>query len=325
MQKNWSTYRITLLLYLGILILPFGFYTIYNTFEKIEKDAYTLIQLHKNHANILQVTQTVDIQKRTMLIESINKNFSTIKPWFYKNVNNVFYVGGKSPKEDFIQVANAWGKVQKTLDTTKHSDILYEYSKNMHSLLFNMSKMVLLAKDKVYNILYLTSAITIILFLLLIYAVRSYIHYQLTKDSIYDKETNLYNKRYFTEYAFSLCSTAQRHQYPLSVLFVILDRFDIKKLDKEQSTLFLAQLGEIFNGVMRDGDIACRYDKTKFAILLPFTTEEKVMHLKKRLNDTLEKQHFNVISKPIFKYVITQFDVNETYEAFTLRSDEAIQ
>ena len=38
MQKEWSSFRITLLLYLVVLILPLSFYFVYSSFKTIQSD-----------------------------------------------------------------------------------------------------------------------------------------------------------------------------------------------------------------------------------------------------------------------------------------------
>jgi len=326
MKKNWAIYRITLLLYLAIILLPIGSYSIYRIFQDIEKDAFTLIQLHKNHSKILESMQIPIDSLRTEQFQEINQNFTYLDTWFKENKDNTYYVGALNPYLDFHKMLKNWHNVQKTWGSTSQKDAFTNYIKSMHTLLFNIKHIVLLSKTKVYNLLYIITIIMMTIFILLILGVRSYIAYQLRKNAIHDYDTKLFNKKYFLSELSKSCARSARNKSPLSMLSISIVNFNeqMQKCDKKTKSHILSLLGKTILSLTRSSDTACRHDDKYFCIILPDTKEENASILKNRLQSSLQKCDFALGTPLEFKFSISQFDYAETVETYLERVESML-
>jgi diguanylate cyclase (GGDEF)-like protein len=325
MQLDWSAYRITLLLYIGVLILPFSFYYTYTSLQNLEANRTILYQLNKSGAEILAVTHTQDPQERSRHIKEIDKTLFMIKPWFKENNRKEFYVGGRSLLEDYDQLLKYWNILKNDLYNNTTTTAL-QYWKHTRSLSFIIEKMVLLKEAKIYNLLYLTFAITIILLLLLIYSVRAYIYIQIKKHAIHDHETKLFNKKYFLSEIKTTLSRSIRYKYPLSILSITIVDFDKMDniYDKNTKTQIFKIFGALIISLTRASDVACRYDKNSFFIILPFTEEKDALILEERIRKAFEKHDFFTTPKPKFKFATDHLNYEETAEAFVTRIENLL-
>ena len=170
------------------------------------------------------------------------------------------------------------------------------------------------------NLIYITSALSVLFALYSIYFVRLYIEKQMKKHTIHDHETGLFNKKYFLAELHSTFSSSMRHENPLSLVFVSPNSFTDKTYDKKTKSILMKELGELFTSVTRNSDISCRYDENHFAVLLPLTNREHALILEDRLKKALENHDFKVTPKLHFDLVTTEAEFDETEEAFIART-----
>ncbi len=170
------------------------------------------------------------------------------------------------------------------------------------------------------NIIYITSALSVLFALYSIYFVRLYIEKQMKKHSIHDHETHLFNQKYFLSELHSTFSGSIRHENPLSLLFVSLNGFTEKTYDKKTKNNLMKELGELFTSVTRNSDISCRYDENHFAVLLPLTDRVHALILENRLKEALENYDFKVSPEMKFSFVTTEANAEDTEEAFIART-----
>ena len=179
-------------------------------------------------------------------------------------------------------------------------------------------------KTSLANLIYITSALSVLFALYSIYFVRLYIQKQMKKHSIHDHDTHLFNKKYFLAELHSTFNRSIRHENPLSLLFVTLDGFTDKTYDKKTKIKLLNDIGELFTSTTRSSDIACRYDVNHFAVLLPLTDKNHALLLENRLKETFRDHDFKVAPEITLSFVTTQADVNETEETFVSRTKAMI-
>ena len=164
-----------------------------------------------------------------------------------------------------------------------------------------------------------------IFILLTIYLIRVYIHIQMKKHAIHDHETKLFNKKYFLSELKTSCARSVRHNYPLSMLSILIDNFGTGSYNKKTKEHILKVLGGIVTSLTRTSDVACRYDEDQISILLTDTEEENALFLEGRIREALEQHDFDVSPQLNFKFSTIYFNTEETAETFVSRTQDLLK
>ena len=113
---------------------------------------------------------------------------------------------------------------------------------------------------------------------------------ELDRQASYDGLTGSLNRRAFERVAESEWSRAVRHDLPLSVLVLDLDRF--KALNDthghDAGDLWLKSFADLCRGLLRREDLLCRYGGEEFLALLPQTSGEAAMQVAERIRRSVE-------------------------------------
>ncbi len=330
MQKMQSSFRITLLLYLLVLILPFSFYFTYTSFQTMQNDtkAVRLVSWTAGAIEHLAIRPS-DKDNKQMVID-VNKNLQHISDWVMKNDDSELYIGATKLSKDFSNVQTCWNAYIENLSginenaIKQHSLQCYDLTENLAIII---EKMVYLKQNKIINLFYLTLALITIFALIIIYLMRVYIHQQIKKHAIHDHDTKLFNKKYFCAELKTSCARAERNNAPLSLLSILIDDFEKenKRYDKQTKKRILNTLGELITALTRTSDVACRYDENHFSILLPDTPEENALILEKRVREAFEKHDFGVIPELHFKFGTAHLNYKESAEAFRTRTEGLLE
>jgi len=213
-------------------------------------------------------------------------------------------------------------KVQKEWDSYKVTILLYGIVVllGLNFYLIHTAFSSIKYQTPFSNLIYITSAASVLFALYSIYFVRIYIQQQMKKHAIHDDETELFNQKYFMSLLHSEFSSCKRYKNPLSIISVSLDGFTDKTYDKKTKKTLMQDLGKLFIDVPRNSDITCRYDENHFAILLPLTNKKNASILENRLREVLESHHFGITPKINFSFVITEMNEEESEEAFIART-----
>ena len=247
-------------------------------------------------------------------IKDIDKAFDQISHWSQQNNRSDLYIGRTTLVEDLKEVNDCW--------------VTFKEQKNIHcynvsnDLAIVIEKMVYLKQKKIINIFYISLALGMILTLLTIYLVRTYIHIQMKKHAIHDHETTLFNKKYLLAELKAMCARAVRHEYPLSLLQIEIEGFegDSTRYDKKTKLQTLKAFGTLMHSVVRDGDLPSRYDENHFLILLPHANKENALLFEDRVRQALMQDECIISEKIKLNFTITEFDKEESSEAFIGRS-----
>ena len=113
----------------------------------------------------------------------------------------------------------------------------------------------------------------------------------LSKQSIQDPQTGLYNRRFMEESLQREITRAARKQTPIGIIMGDLDHF--KKFNDvyghAAGDKIISQIGKLFNDKFRGSDIACRYGGEEFLIILPETSPEDTFKRAEALREEIKK------------------------------------
>jgi len=146
-------------------------------------------------------------------------------------------------------------------------------------------------------------------------------------QSIRDRQTGLFNRRYMEECLVREIHRAQRREKPLGVIMLDVDHFKSfnDAYGHEKGDIVLRELGATIQQRVRQEDVACRYGGEEFVILMPDAplsiaqerAEELREHVKRRLK---VEQHPVTISLGVAVYP----DHGLTQEALLNAADSAL-
>lgn len=116
---------------------------------------------------------------------------------------------------------------------------------------------------------------------------RETLKYQATRDPL----TGLFNRRYMEETLTRELHCAVRHETPLGIIMVDLDRFRLfnNSFGHEAGDVVLRNLGKFLEATVRQEDVACRYGGEEFTLILPRASLDVT---RKRAEAIRQKVHF---------------------------------
>lgn len=330
MQKEWTSFRITLLLYILVLILPVSFYLVYSSFKSIQNDTTIVSQSSQVGGTLAYLALDTKNQNMQQILARTDISLQDISVWVNENDTSNLYIGAESLSKDFLQVSTCWDSYKKSL-AAQDSDMIREHAiecrEKANALAVVIEKMVYLKQHKMINLFYFALAIAMLLTLLIIYMVRLYIHKQMKKHAIHDHETKLFNKKYFDAELKTSSARAQRNNTPLSMLSISIDDFgkESRKYDQRTQEHILKIFGGLITSLTRESDVACRYDEDRFSILLPDTPEENALNLESRIREAFEKHDFGVSPELTFKFATTHLQDEESADVFIARIEALLK
>lgn len=316
MKMEDRGFKITILLYLGILILPVAFFYSFSQLNTLEKGGYTLRELSRDGGDMLLLPLLTDKGSREEKIRQIDKSLHSLRPWFVKNDRGAslrYYLGDQTPLKDYNALMQCWEDLKKDISRTK----AIRCWRKVKEMGFAVERLDALRLDHLRNSLYLTLAGSMALLLLLVFAVRSYIDYQLKQQALHDETTGLYNRKYCLSALKHMVAQSHRQKQPLSILKLKIHKLDA--YDDETLERLLRRFGEYLNRGLRGSDIACRYADNNFWILLPNTPPEGVEALKTRLLENMKKEFSEEFTGFNLETSIGLLESEESEEAFVRR------
>jgi hypothetical protein len=190
MKKDWSAIRVTVLLYIVIIAIPLNYYFTKESFKSVQNDALTMGHLVSISASLpmLLTTQGDDnadaiFTKIDSSIEAIESNFINFAP--NKEFVAIFQadVSFKLLKESYKNLKDSF--INQNSDKA-HIDI-DAFSKTAQEMMTYKMELIL---DK----LYLSLALTMLVLVILIFAMRTYMRLHFLKqDRKYMQNTSSSN------------------------------------------------------------------------------------------------------------------------------------
>ena len=310
MKIDWFAYRITMLLYFGVILVPISFYFSYSSFIEIQSDRKMLNDLTINGGSILYLNNTNEHLEKQKTIKKIDNVFKRVRPWIVENDSNKFYVGSESLLQKYDLLLDNW-KYAKTSDK-KMSLLCW---KQVKSLVFSLNNMIKLKLEQVYNIFYINLFGTMAFLLMLVYLTRAYIYKQLSNKALFDLKTKLYTKDYLLNIIKEMILLQSRNKDSLTVLYIdVEDLKSHKKSSQDEEDGILKHIGISLLQSLRASDVACRYSQNEFIVVLPNTKSKNVEKVISRLDKNINYAEYKT-------KVIEHFN-DETYDDFIAKFNE---
>lgn len=296
MKKDWSAIKITLFLYLIVLLIPLNYYFAKESFNSMKNDAATMNSLVLLSGNIQALSVEDDLHKKEILTKSINSSLNSIEQNFINFSPNKEYVELFRAKEIFSLLKNGYEKLEtSTQNATETGSVADKVSMEINAFSKLAEEMASYKIETALNKLYISLALTMLLVIILIFFVRTYIRLQFFKHTIYDHVTGLYNKKYFGSVLQSSKELAIRHNRPLSLLLLSINNYDELKesLNRADFEKNLKEFGTVFSHFFRRSDTVCRIEDNCFASIAPDASLANVkkisFRLQKELHSKLQK------------------------------------
>jgi len=154
-------------------------------------------------------------------------------------------------------------------------------------------------------------------------------HEEIYRLTILDGLTQIHNRRYLVEFLEREVVRSQRHDRPLSVLMVDIDKF--KSINDSHGHLcgdfVLRELANIVRGSVRKEDLFARYGGEEFAVVLVETNREGAVGVAERIRQSVAEHPFRFETTPVnltisIGVATTSGDLSMTPAALLKAADE---
>lgn len=293
MRKDWFAIRITLLLYLIVLLIPINYYFAKESFNSIRNDAATMNNLVLLSGAVQSLSHEDNLHKKELLMNSIDSSLSAVEQNFINFSPNKEYVELFRAQKMFSLLKNAYKKLETAIENGAEVRAnIDKVSMEINAFSKVTEEMAKYKIETALNKLYISLAFTMLLVIILIFAVRTYIRLQFFKHTIYDHVTGLYNKKYFDSVLQNSKELAIRHNRPLSLLLLSINNYDeqnssLNKTDFEKS---LEEFISIVSHFFRHSDTVCRIEKNCFASIAPDASLANIRKISLRLQKELQSK-----------------------------------
>jgi len=309
MKLDWSTFRITILLYVIVAMLPLNYYFAKHSFESMRSDGDTMRELVVLNGAVQRAVLLKDGVKRQNVVKEIDAIFEQIASTFIMAPVNSEYISLFRTNESFDAMRDDWSALKKSLSDSGTASLLSEklfddinsFSKITKEMLEYKSEMTL-------DSLYISLVFTMLFIIALVFLIRLYIHRQIEKHAIHDSVTGLYNKKYYTEALQKAKLFSVRHHVPLSLIALSLKDYDEieKKMNRHEFEEFLSAFARVLEAFFRQSDTISRIEPNCFVVLAEASPLEAIAKILERLErDLLElKVNGNSVIKIQIGYAV---------------------
>ncbi|MGB5965927.1 MAG: GGDEF domain-containing protein [Sulfurimonadaceae bacterium] len=297
MKRDWSVFRITILLYAIVILLPLNYYFANLSFESMKSDGVTMNRLVYINGTIQRVIGLEDASERQRLINEIEMSFKAIDHDFLQASANTEYVVLFRANEGYSAMIEAWIGLKMAFEKQDLASALGDKCwREVNSFSKMAEEMLAYKSETMLDRLYLSLIFTMLSVIALVFLIRFYIRIQIQKHAIHDHVTGLYNKKYYNEALQKAKLLATRQESPLSLLVLSFDKYDelSKSIDKKQFESFLQEFSEQFREFFRQSDTICRIEANCFVAITPDANIENEQKLALRLEKQLNIHQFEL-------------------------------
>jgi len=310
MRKDWSIFRITILLYAIVVLLPLNYYFANRSFESMQNDGVVMNQLVNINGTIQRIIRIEESSKRDELIVQVESSFKSIDREFLQAPVNTEYVELFRANENYDAMINVWMDLKMALND---KDLLYALGdkswREVNSFSHVAEEMLTYKSEMMLDRLYLSLILTMLIVVFLVYMVRLYIHIQLRKHAIHDHVTGLYNRKYYIESLQKAKLLASRQDSSLSLLILSFEQYEEVKnsLGKKEFDSFLQEFSKQFREFFRQSDTICRIDANSFVAITPDLDEGSSNKFVERLEERLSLHEYGIKKQVELRIGIAQY------------------
>jgi diguanylate cyclase (GGDEF)-like protein len=293
MKREWKSFKITLLLYLAILLLPLSIFFNYSNYKDLRGTAYAINKVMKIPEGLLLINSTSKNSNTNRELIKINSQIEKVEEWIEKHKTDDDYVGGRSLTTLYSSVYDCWSKLYMHKETT--TALQPNCLKLTHSLIFALERMYILKQKHFEHMLFISGTLLMGLLFLTIFFIRLFLYHQAKKHAIFDFETKLYNRQFLEEIYQSLCAKVKRYQKVFSVTTINIAEIQ-QQTDSKTKEQMLHKIGKILWDLTRDTDIASRIQEDEFILLMPETRMSQAEIVIGRIKQALEEECNNTLT-----------------------------
>ena len=297
MKKDWSIFRITILLYAIVLLLPLSYYFAKQSFDNMQGDSITMNRLVFINGTIQRVIRMEDTKDRNDLVNEVEVSFNIINHEFLQATDNSTYVKLFRADESYKAMIESWIALKEVLKQPDLKIIIGDVCwREVNSFSKMTEGMLIYKSETMLDKLYLSLLFTIFSVIVLVSFIRLYVRVQIQKHAVHDHVTGLYNKKYYNEALQKAKLLATRQKRPLSLLVLSFDKYVelSNSMDKKQFESFLQDFSKKFREFFRQSDTICRIEGNSFIAISPDANIENMQELALRLEQHLVAHKFNL-------------------------------
>jgi len=297
MKRDWSVFRITILLYAIVVLLPLNYYFANQSFESMQGDGVTMNRLVYINGTIQRIIGLDDVAEREQLTAEVEHSFKVIDEDFLQSSSNAEYVALFRANERYEAMIETWISLKTAFGDPDLVQVLgAKCWREVNSFSDMTEEMLAYKSETMLDRLYLSLIFTMLSVITLVFLIRLYIQIQIKKHAIHDHVTGLYNKKYYNEVLQHAKLLAIRQESPLSMLVLSFENYDVlkKSLDKKQFENFLQEFAKHFREFFRQSDTVCRIEANCFVAISPDANNENAQKLALRLETELSQHQFGI-------------------------------
>ena len=311
MKKDWSVFRITMLLYAIVVLLPVNYYFAMSSFNSIQNDGITMNRLVFINGTIQRILLLDEGEAQKTLIDNVETAFKVIDQKFLQDANNAEYVTLFRANEGYKSMIQTWIDLKMVLNEKDLSGALgAKCWREVNSFSEMTEDMLDYKSETLLDRLYLSLLFTMLSVIVLVFFVRWYIRIQIQKHAIHDHVTGLYNKKYYNEVLQKSKLLSTRQETPLSLLVLSFEHYDklVTRANKKEMTQFLQEFSTQFREFFRQSDTVCRIDDNTFVAITPEANLEDIQKLALRLENRLHQHIFPLVTDIEIRIGVSQYD-----------------
>ena len=287
LKQEWSQYRLTALLYLGVLAIPLVLSMVFTSLGKLEQGTETIRELGRMGGNIMYYVQETNPEEEERARLSVDEKMEVLAKWFSEHSTSDlqrYYVGPTTPKEDFEKLRSCWEELKKDRSLSKARVCL----RQSNTLTFAVERMISGWIAYIRNMMVLAIVLSVGLLLLAVFVVRYLVYHQICKNVLRGDQREIYGREYCQTALERSCAQAERLKQNLSTVEIRFPSLgEDSSLNVDEKAQMLDRIEDVMKTITRRSDIPCRVAKDCFLIILPHAGERESTIATQRLEGML--------------------------------------